>query len=49
MWHSEDLLGCNAGIERSVGCGNNTSNLRKQTQSRLDAKLITIMIFYRLT
>ncbi len=44
---------CNAGKdERGVECDNNTSNLRKQTQSRLDVKLITIMtimIFYRLT
>ena len=45
---------CNAGKEeRGVGgCDNYTSNLLKQTQCRLDARLIrvtTIRIFYRLT
>ena len=39
------------GKRREVWYHNNTSNLRKQTQCRLDARLITvttIMHFYRL-
>ena len=34
---------CNAGKEeRGVECGNNTSNLLKQTQCRLDVRLFTV-------
>ncbi len=47
--------GCNAEKdERGVGCDNYTSNLQKQTQCRLDARLIkaititTMKILYRL-
>ena len=39
------------GKRREVWCDNNTSNLRKQTQCRLDARLFTVTakIFFRLT
>ena len=39
------------GKRREVWCDNNTSNLLKQTQCRLDMRLIrvtTIRVFYRL-